>query len=201
MNDIYSAKNELRPAFLAKRASLDEKYRQDAEHQAIQNLISTEEFSSADKLLLYYPIRSEADPLPLIEIARGLGKRVAFPICNKDDLTMRFFEISSREDFSLGAYNIPEPKEDLGELICDERTLCIVPALLYSKDGHRLGWGKGYYDRFLADFDGISVGFTYDGFVADELPHDEHDQRLYMIITEKGVYRCERKAESGNRIP
>ena len=198
MNEIYSAKNELRPKALEKRGALDEKYRQDAEQKAIQHLVSTEEFSRADKILLYYPVKSEADPLPLFEIARELGKKVAFPKCNKDDLTMRFFEISSQKDLSLGAYNIPEPKEDLGELICDERTLCVVPALLYSRDGHRLGWGKGYYDRFLAGFAGVSIGFAYDGFVVDELPHSEHDRQLDMIITEKGVYRCERKAEAGN---
>ena len=198
MKEIYVTKNELRSKAIKNRGALDEKYRQDAEQKAIWHLISTKEFSRADKILLYYPVKSEADPLPLIEIAFELGKKVAFPKCNKDDLTMRFFEISSRNDLSLGAYNIPEPKEDLDKLVCDERTLCVVPALLYSRDGHRLGWGKGYYDRFLADFGGASVGFTYDGFVVDELPYGEHDRRLDMIITEKGVYRCERKAEAGN---
>ena len=62
---------------------------------------------------------------------------------------------------------------------------------LYSKDGHRLGYGKGFYDRFLANFDGVSVGFTYDELVVDDLPHDAFDMKLDMIITEKGVYLSE----------
>ena len=193
-------KAELRSAALQKRIALDKKYRQDAERAAVLHLASTEEFALAEKILLYYPVRSEADPLPLFEIAKEQGKRIAFPKCNKTELTMRFFEVSSHDDLTLGAYNIPEPNDTLGELICDERTLCIVPALLYSKHGHRLGWGKGYYDRFLADFDGISVGFTYDGFVTDTLPGDEHDRALDMIVTEKGVYRCEGKNKICHRL-
>lgn len=191
MNDVFTAKNELRKKYLAKRKELDEKYRSDAERRALQNLVSTKEFSSADKIFLYYPIKCEADPMHLLEIAQKLGKKVAFPICNKADLTMRFFEISSHKDFSPGAYNIPEPNEALGELQADGKTLCVVPALLYSKDGHRLGYGKGFYDRFLANFDGVSVGFTYDELVVDDLPHDAFDMKLDMIITEKGVYLSE----------
>lgn len=188
MNDICTAKKELRKKYLEQRKALDAKYRADAESRALQNLVSTKEFSLADKLFLYYPIKSEADPLPLLEIARSQGKKVAFPKCNKEDLSMKFFEISSHDDFSLGAYNIPEPKDELCELKADEKTLCIVPALLYSKDGHRLGYGKGFYDRFLANFEGISAGFTYDAFVVHGLPHDAFDRKLDMIITEKGVY-------------
>lgn len=187
-------KAELRSAALLRRGALDEKYRSYAESKALLHLVSTEEFSCADKILLYFPVKSEADPLPIFEIAKEQDKKIAFPKCNKNDLTMKFFEVCSRNDLIPGAYNIPEPNGDTGELSCDERTLCIVPALLYSRDGHRLGWGKGYYDRFLADFDGITVGFTYDAFVVDELPCTEHDVALDMIITEKGVYRCERKA-------
>ena len=192
MNDVFTAKNELRKKYLAKRKELDEKYRSDAERRALQNLVSTKEFSLADKIFLYYPIKCEADPLPLLEIAQKRGKKVAFPKCNKEDFSMKFFEISSRGDFLLGAYNIPEPKDELCVLEPDKKTLCVVPALLYSKDGHRLGYGKGFYDRFLANFDGVSVGFTYDVFVADELPHDAFDLKLDMIITEKGVYFSEK---------
>ena len=192
MNDICTAKNQLRKKYLAQRKELDEKYRSHAECRALQNLVSTKEFSLADKIFLYYPIKSEADPLPLLEIAQKQGKKVAFPKCNKEDFSMKFFEITSRGDFSLGAYNIPEPKDELCVLEPDKKTLCVVPALLYSKDGHRLGYGKGFYDRFLANFDGVSVGFTYDVFVADELPHDAFDLKLDMIITEKGVYFSEK---------
>ena len=142
MNDVFTAKNELRKKYLAKRKELDEKYRSDAERRALQNLVSTKEFSSADKIFLYYPIKCEADPMHLLEIAQKLGKKVAFPICNKADLTMRFFEISSHKDFSPGAYNIPEPKEDLGELICDERTLCVVPERY--ENGYTEGYGENY---------------------------------------------------------
>ena len=192
MNDVFTAKNELRKKYLAKRKELDEKYRSDAERRALQNLVSTKQFSLADKIFLYYPIKCEAVPLPLLEIAQKLGKKVAFPKCNKEDFSMKFFEIGSRGDFSLGAYNVPEPKDELCALEPDEKTLCVVPALLYSKDGHRLGYGKGYYDRFLANFDGVSVGFTYDELVVDDLPHDVFDVKLDMIITEKGVYFSEK---------
>ena len=96
----------------------------------------------------------------------------------------------SKGELARGSYGICEPTGER-ELFGDENTLCVVPAAVFSKDGYRIGYGKGYYDRFLADFKGISVGFSYDATLVDSLPFDEYDARLDMIITEKGVYRSE----------
>lgn len=70
----------------------------------------------------------------------------------------------------------------------EKMDLMIVPALAYDKTGGRLGRGGGFYDRALAEHDGVSVGVIREAFLFDELPVEEHDRRVGHIVTEKGVY-------------
>lgn len=170
--------------------SLDHEDVSSASTEAVKRLITLPEFTNAESVILYYPIKNEADPTGLIDICRGLGKKVAFPKSNINDFSLDFFCISSKNDLSVGAFNIPEPNEFLERLCPNERTLCIVPALLYSKDGHRLGYGKGFYDRFLSRFTGKSVGFALNAFVTELLPFDMYDEKLDIIVTESNIIYC-----------
>ena len=182
-------KNELRQKYRALRDSFGEEFINKASYSTSNNLQKIEEFVKADIVLLYYPTKNEISPLPLFEICLKMGKTVAFPVCQKESTTLMFKKVTSLDMFSPSSFGIFEPNEECEIIIPTEKTICITPALLFSKDGHRLGYGKGYYDRFLKDFNGISVGFSYSDCVLDFIPHDAHDIPLDMIITESEVLK------------
>ena len=182
-------KNELRQKYRALRDSFGEEFINKASYSTSNNLQKIEEFVKADIVLLYYPTKNEISPLPLFEICLKMGKTVAFPVCQKESTTLMFKKVTSLDMFSPSSFGIFEPNEECEIIIPTEKTICITPALLFSKKGHRLGYGKGYYDRFLKDFNGISVGFSYSDCVLDFIPHDAHDIPLDMIITESEVLK------------
>ena len=186
MNDTNN-KNSLRRSCRQKRDGFGEEFIQKASANACKILAERKEFSNAETVLLYFPVKNEISPLPIFELALHNGKSIAFPVCNKKDNTLTFRKVTSLcepEDTDFGLY---EPKFGCEEIRPDARTLCVVPALAFSRDGHRLGYGGGYYDRFLKDFQGVSVGFAYSELLLPDIPNNSHDVPVNMIITESEV--------------
>lgn len=183
-----SNKNELRQKYRALRDSFGEEFIKITSNLTCEKLIATEEFKNADTVLLYYPIKNEISPLYVFEIAKKLGKSVGFPVCVDDGHTLIFRKVESFNDLSLSKNGIFEPNESCAMLNTNENTICIVPAIAFSKTGHRLGWGGGYYDRFLKNFSGKSAGISYSSLLVENLPCNEHDIPLNMIITESEVH-------------
>ena len=102
---------------------------------------------------------------------------------------MEFRFIESISDLKCGMYEIREPDADRCEKAdYDSNSLCFVPAICFDKKGYRLGYGKGYYDRFLEHFDGISVGVCFEGCVTEALPRGEHDKKVNYLITDDKIY-------------
>ena len=147
------------------------------------------EYKDADVILLYFPTRSEPDISPLADIARRDGKKIAFPISVTKDCTLDFRFISSPDELEIGAYGIREPRADAERATLSDRTLCIVPALAVDTDGYRLGYGKGYYDRFLSTFEGNAVVAIHSSLVCERLPRNDTDIPIKTIITETGAIR------------
>ena len=147
------------------------------------------DYEDADILLLYFPTRSEPDLTPLAHLAWRDGKRVAFPISRTDSLTLDFRIVRDLDELAAGAYGIFEPRESAPRAALTERTLCVVPALAVDRDGYRLGYGKGYYDRFLSSFVGRSLVAIHSSLVCERLPRNDTDIPLYTIITETGAIR------------
>lgn len=180
-------KHELRQKCRSIRDSFGEEFIDNASLDACNLLLESKEFEQASVLLLYYPIKNEISPLPLIKKAQKMGKKIAFPVCNTVSNTLTFHVINSVDELFPSHFGILEPPTCNEIPTLTERTVALVPALAYSKEGHRLGYGKGYYDRFLHDFPGISVGFSYSELVLDSIPHKVHDIPLKLIITENEV--------------
>ena len=147
------------------------------------------EYKDADVILLYFPTRSEPDISALADIARRDGKKIAFPISVTKDCTLDFRFISSTDELEIGAYGIREPRADAERATLSGRTLCIVPALAVDADGYRLGYGKGYYDRFLSTFEGNAVVAIHSSLVCERLPRNDTDIPIKTIITETGAIR------------
>lgn len=189
MQQKFFDKKEARKYLSELRNSLTESQRKEKSEKICDRIIASDEFSRCKLLLVYYPIKSEVNILPLIQKAFELGKEIAFPISKKSSYQLDFRKVNSLQELSVGAYGICEPYESapLPALpIKKEEALCIVPALALDKNGGRLGYGKGFYDRFLKNFNGISLGVVFNELLCDYLPTEPTDIPLDIIITDTG---------------
>ena len=190
MTPIKREKDAIRKECSAKRDSIEASERQ-ARSEKICNLAtSLVSFRHADIILMYAPIKSEIDVMPIFKEALARGKRVAFPRCNVEERTMKFHFVSSEDDLSPCAYGIREPKEDL-EVYDPTSTkgvaVCYVPGLAFDVYGYRLGYGKGYYDKFMNQFTGCTIGLVYSEFIINNLPKGRFDCHCDIMLTEKGI--------------
>ena len=183
-------KKRIREALLAERLAVPEELREEADAVMTARFTGLASFRFAEAVLLYYPIKGEPNVLGCFEAARKAGKAVAFPKCDPVSCSMTYGIVSSLDELVPGLYGIPEPPES-AESYCPAPTkhdLCVVPAVCFDRHGRRIGYGKGYYDRFLSSFGGSSVGFTLHRFLFDNLPHGRFDRTVDLILTEKGVF-------------
>ena len=190
MTPIKREKDAIRKECSAKRDSIEASERQ-ARSEKICNLAtSLVSFRHADIILMYAPIKSEIDVMPIFKEALARGKRVAFPRCNVEERTMKFHFVTSEDDLSPCAYGIREPNEDL-EVYDPTSTkgvaVCYVPGLAFDVYGYRLGYGKGYYDKFMNQFTGCTIGLVYSEFIINNLPKGRFDCHCDIMLTEKGI--------------
>lgn len=186
MPDLKEEKKALRAIYKEKRKLLSVKERAELDKKLCEAITELDVFKSADILLSFCPSFLEPDITPVAAKALKQNKKLAFPLCDVASHTMRFICVSSLDELAAGSYNIPEPPSENEEYSGGANALCLVPALAFDKKGARLGYGAGYYDRFLCDFKGISLGVAYSDFICDSLPCGRFDMKTNDIITERG---------------
>ena len=150
--------------------------------------LSTDLYKNARVLLLYFSVGSEVSTHKIFSKALVDSKRVAFPVCLDEDGVMEFYYVNDITDLEEGMYGIRAPKGGCEKFDDCKNSVCIVPGIAFDKKGYRLGYGKGYYDRFLEHFDGISVGLCFNEMLEEDLPADSFDKRADYIITDKQIY-------------
>ena len=182
--DIIQAKKEKRSFYRKKRKDIARAQKEILDKILFEKIISLKEFCEANIILAYYPINDEINTVPIIEYALREGKRVALPISSTVDYTLTFRLISSLDELKNGAYSIPEPTEDAEIFNNETKALCIVPGLSFDRSGNRLGYGKGFYDRFLSEFNGTTVGLCYSEFLLDKLPTDKNDRTVEIVVSD-----------------
>lgn len=167
--------------------------------EAIEDIfINSELFKKADTILLYFSVGDEVLTDKIFDACLNMGKKIAFPRCLDYEGTMEFYLVKDKDDLEKGMYGITEPKKDCELLIPDEDAVCVVPGLAFDKRGYRMGYGKGYYDRYLSKYPLISAGLTYMPLFCDELPIDSYDKRVSYIITEKNIFKINDKEDLKN---
>lgn len=187
MNEI-SDKKELRSVYLNKRADINDRHLKDS--SISMRILNSEKIKNADVILLYASFGSEISSYIIIEKLLNQNKTVALPKCRANGV-MSFHIITSLTELTKGKYNIPEPNENLPSPSITDKTVCIVPALSFTLNGERLGYGGGYYDRFLADNPNVfSIGLTYETLIAPKLPVLSHDLKVNEIVTEERTVLC-----------
>lgn len=184
VSDLIAEKKALRARFSALRASIPTAKKSAMDAALCRALAAHTSFLECDVLLCFFPVRDEPDLTALYRLARERGKKTAFPRCTGKQMT--FHLVQSESELETGRFGIPTPPENAPLVACDTRTLCIVPALAAAKDGARLGYGGGFYDRFLEHFAGTAILPIYSALLCDALPREKTDLTIPYILTEKG---------------
>lgn len=146
------------------------------------------ELENAQTVMLFYGVGREPDTTALIEELLHRGKTVALPRC----LPQRRMEarvITGCGDLLPGRFGIPEPGEDCPVVERDRIDLILVPNLCCDKQGYRLGHGGGYYDRYLAQYQGETVALCPEKWLQEELPRDQFDLPVKIVLTENRIWR------------
>ncbi len=191
--DIRPIKTELRQKYRSLRQSMPPEIKEERDEAIANQVRRLWQYQNNDILLIYVSTSIEVDTIRIIHRALEDGKKVAVPRCVPDSRNMEFYYIHSTDELSPGMFGVLEPA------ICTERLyhetdggLCIVPAFSYDWRGYRLGYGKGYYDRFLSRFEGNIVGICYSDCVQRTLPHGRYDRPVELLVTEKYLRRTVR---------
>ena len=154
----------------------------------IVRLLSCEQYNKAKTVLTYVSLDYEIDTIGLINAALANGKRVACPRCEGDKGEMNFYFIESMQDLKKGTFGVLEP---MGEQRVGSEffanSICVVPGLGFDALGNRIGYGQGYYDRFLASYNGFKIGLCYSNCVKYILPFESFDVPVDCIITENYI--------------
>ena len=183
---VNEQKKQLRKAMLQKRKELSESETAVKNSAITEKLLSLAKVQSAELILPFVSAKGEVGTREFIARCFDGGKTVAVPRCI-DGSNMEFCVIHTFDDLEKGMYGIDEPKEYCEVIKAEnaENSVLIVPALCFDTKGYRLGYGKGYYDRFISRYSGFTVGVCYSEFITDDIPIDEYDRCVDIVITEK----------------
>ena len=155
------------------------------------NLQSLPNFSSCKTVLLYHSKESEAPTHEIIAELIGHGHRVALPCSDAKTKKLEARLIRSLADLTPAGFGLMEPDAKKCPLIpTGEIDLVIVPLIAFDSRGHRLGYGHGFYDRFLKTVKCPSAGLAFGVQAHERLPHEAHDSPLGCIVTEKRIIAC-----------
>lgn len=173
-------KEILREEYLKIRKNINELDREKYNNSIFTKVINLEEYKQSKLVLVYVSLKDEVDTFKLIEHSLEIGKRVAVPKCIKNDI--EFFYIESLNELEKGKFDILEPKtnkkvEDFAS------SICIIPGIAFDKEMSRIGYGKGFYDRFLKNYCGIKIGLAYRECICEKIDNDINDVKIDKIIT------------------
>lgn len=165
--------------------------RQDWEEKSdfiCKNVISMPVYQEAETVLIFMSISHEPDTQEIIRHALASGKTVAIPKCEDRDLI--FYRIDSTDKVSPGRFSVPEPvnADDLHRVRMTDKSLVILPGLAFDKKGFRLGYGAGFYDRYLKDDsyrNKLMIAFSFQE--VDQVPTHPGDVPVDWIVTDKEI--------------
>jgi 5-formyltetrahydrofolate cyclo-ligase len=181
-------KDELRAAALARRDALDAEQRAGAA-VAIAARMPPLDINSSTVVAGYAPIRSEIDPVPLMQSLARQGATLAMPAISRPDAALAFRAWKQGETLVPGAFGISEPSATAAEVVPD---IVLVPLVAFDRAGHRIGYGAGYYDRTLEALRRhktlVAIGLAFTVQEIPQVPALPHDVRLDYVLTETDLF-------------
>ena len=176
-------KRELRSICKAKRESIAE--REEKSRIIADKLLSLPEYKAAGRVFCYKSFGSEVMTGRIIGAAIAGGKSVFVPAIR--DGEMALIGVNTASEYAVSAFGISEP---VGEIYTGSVDLTVVPCLAADAEFYRLGYGGGHYDRFLSGGSaGVAACVLFAELLTDKLPHEEHDRKTDIIITQDGIIR------------
>lgn len=150
-------------------------------NRIFNKVIELKEYKQSDLILIYVSLKDEVDTFKLIEHSLKIGKRVAVPKCEGDNIV--FYNINTLSDLKEGSFRILEPITN--EIINNfSNSICIIPGVAFDRGNNRIGYGKGFYDRFLENYNGIKIGLVYRECICDKIDNDINDIKMDIVITD-----------------
>lgn len=182
-------KNKLRNIYKTKRSQMDKQEVAAKSAAASLNFLESKTYKNSDTIMLYMPLGNEADTSDIIKQAFLDGKKIVFPVTDRMSGEIEAHLVSEETEFKQGAFSVREP--------CGEETVnpadidvVVVPGILFDREGNRIGFGKGCYDKFLRKCRQVKVGFCYEFQVCDRIPAEKHDIKMDFLVTENGIIKC-----------
>lgn len=190
MNSKAKDKGLLRKQILAKMKQLSKEEKKKIEMKLFDNLINHPLWNHAKIIGITSATEIEWNTSSIISQAWQEGKEIVIPKTNPKEKSMTFFKIDSFADLTAGYQGILEPKEaHLKQVSKEAIDLLIVPGIVFDTYGYRIGFGGGYYDRFLSDFKGRTVSLLASFQLVKRLPIEKHDIHVQYLITEKEMIK------------
>ena len=173
-------KAALRKHLLEKRDATSAELRDILSGKIHENLKKNSSFINAENIACYFPIGSEVNTHDIMLDILKQGKNLLLP--RIIDENIEFYIVSNLEKLEKGNFEIMEPKDSCKKA---EKIDCVlIPTIGVSKSGVRLGYGKGYYDRFLSLIDAVKISLTYSKQIVKSIPNEPHDVKIDWIVTE-----------------
>lgn len=178
-------KKILRNKILSIRNSLDKEIKDKMDYEIYNKLINSELYLKAKNIFIYISFDKEIETKRIINKALNDEKNVYIPKIYRHDKSMKAIRLKSSEDLKENSMGILEPIEDSDYINKEEIDLIIVPGVVFDLNGNRIGYGGGYYDRYLEDIKEVSnkVVLAYDLQVVDFIEPESHDINIDYIIT------------------
>ncbi|OJF92921.1 5-formyltetrahydrofolate cyclo-ligase [Alkalibacterium sp. 20] len=188
-------KEELRKGMLISLEKIGLIERKKAEKAMHEHLFESSLWKQAQSIGVTLSTKKEWDTKTIIERAWIEGKRVCIPKAIHQTRALHFYEITSFLQVERGYFDLLEPVVSETKRV-DEATidLMIVPGLIFTRSGHRIGFGGGYYDRFLKHFEKATVSLLHSNQLIDSFPVENHDIPVRYLFTEEGLMRTQEKS-------
>ena len=178
-------KAALRKHLLEKRDAISDEFRNISSNKIYQNLKQVDSYINSHNIACYFSIGSEIDTYDIMLDILKQGKNILLP--KIVDNNLKFYVIPDLGKLEKGEFGIMVPKDSCKEM---EKIDCIlIPTIGISRSGDRLGYGKGYYDKFLSSIDAVKIALTYSKQIVKSVPTESHDIKIDLIITEDEIIK------------
>ena len=190
----------LRQKYRTLRENMKKDEKQIMDKKILDKVSILNKYKESETVFTYVSKEIEVDTWGLITKCLSENKKVAVPACIKENRTMDFYFINSKNDLEKGMFGLLEPIKEKCEKVNDfSEGLCIVPGFCFDYKGYRLGYGYGYYDRFLQRFGGTTVGICYSKYIIPQLPHGKFDRPVDILITDQYIKEIQSTKKAGLR--
>jgi 5,10-methenyltetrahydrofolate synthetase len=191
MLNCAEEKSRLRVEYARRRQQVALREQELAAAKVAERLSNFPPLAAMDQIGMYWAVRGELATGESFFLLRSRGCKLYFPrVRDSEPAGLEFAEVDDPKKMVPGPYGILEPPSSDSAVHLERIPALLIPGIAFDEQGHRIGWGKGYYDKLLQGFPGTKVGLAYDFQVLNSIPCSETDQSMDFIVTERRMIEC-----------